>query len=273
MFSTVIAADNIQTHAPMTTDLAGSGGAVAIPSVFKIICPSKNKTGTGFLHKSGNIITAAHVIEGCAPSEIMIIGSKGLHVGANGKPNGIAKPVIDADLDLAFFTPVDKINTQALSISINDDHIIGAQVSTWGFPEGYNSSAPLLSSGYIAGVDQVPINKDKRVRRMVINAAFNLGNSGGPLLEIETGTVIGVVISKLAPLPPDIESALAVLKKDKRIIMFEKTYADGTKEKKSEAQLLEEVIQYLRSQTQLVIGHAVMTSDLKGFLKSNKIEP
>jgi hypothetical protein len=199
----------------------------------------------------------------------MIIDFKGLNLGAN----GITKPVIDVDLDLAFFAPLDKINTQALPISINDDHSIGAQVSTWGFPEGYSSFAPLLSSGYIAGIDQVPINKDKRVRRMVINAAFNSGNSGGPLLEIETRTVIGVVVSKLAPLPSEIESALAALKKDKTIMAFEKTYPDGTKEQKSEAQLLEEVIQYLRSQTQLVIGHAVMTSDLKGFLKSNKIEP
>jgi hypothetical protein len=203
----------------------------------------------------------------------MIIGSKGVHIGTNGKPNGITKPVIDVDLDLAFFAPLDKINTQALPISINDDHSIGAQVSTWGFPEGYSSPAPLLSSGYIAGVDQVPINKDKRVRRMVINAAFNSGNSGGPLLEIETGTVIGVVVSKLAPLPSEIESALAALKKDKTIMAFVKTRSDGTKESMSEAQLLEEVIQYLRSQTQLVIGHAVMTSDLRDFLMSNKIEP
>jgi len=271
--SNVFAEDYIRTQAPMTTDLAGSGGSVALTSVFRIVCPSKNKSGTGFLHKSGNIITAAHVVDGCAPSEIMIISYKGLHVGANGKSNGINKPVIDANLDLAFFAPVDKINTQALPISISDDQTIGAQVSTWGFPAGYNSLAPLLCSGYIAGIDQVQITKEKTIKRMVINAAFNSGNSGGPLLNIENGTVIGVVVSKIAPLPSDIESALAALKKDKTIIAFEKTNPDGTKEKMSEAQVLEYVIQFLRSQTQLVIGHAVITSDLKDFLKSNKIEP
>jgi S1-C subfamily serine protease len=270
--TTVIAEDSLRTQAPMTTDLAGSGGMVAIPSVFRIVCPSKKKSGTGFLHKSGNIITAAHVVDGCTPSEIMIVGIKGLHIGANGKSNGITKPVIDADLDLAFFAPMDKISTQALPISINDDHTIGAQVSTWGFPEGYNSLAPLLSSGYIAGIDQVQINKEKRIKRLVINAAFNSGNSGGPLLSIENGMVIGVVVSKVAPLPHEIESALAALKKDNGINSFERTNPDGTKERMSEAQVLEYVIQYLRSQTQLVIGHAVMTSDLKDFLKSNKIE-
>jgi S1-C subfamily serine protease len=146
-------------------------------------------------------------------------------------------------------------------------------VSTWGYPDGYHGFAPLLSSGYLAGVDRVNVSNQKSVARLVINAAFNLGNSGGPLLEIEKGTVIGVVSSKVAPLPPDIESALAALKSDRTIMSFEKTMPDGTKEKKSSSELLEEVLQYMRSQTQLVIGHAVLPSDLKAFLKSNGVDP
>jgi hypothetical protein len=35
----------------------------------------------------------------------------------------------------------------------------------------------------------------------------------------------------------------------------------------------EEVLQYLRGQTQLVIGYAVMIGDNKKFLRSNEIEP
>ena len=55
--------------------------------------------------------------------------------------------------------------------------------------------------------------------------------------------------------------------------MFTKNKEDGTKEEISEAQVTEEILQYLRSQTQLVIGHAVLTTDLMAFLKANKVDP
>ncbi len=262
----VLAENRIPTGVPMTTDLAGRSGAVAVQALFRVLCSSKNKGGTGFLHKSGKVITAAHVVEGCAPTDLAL-------VGASGQRLTVANIVTDAALDLALLSPSKAIDAPALPLSTTDEFSIGAQVSTWGYPDGYYGLAPLLSSGYLAGVDRVKVSGEKSVPRLVINAAFNLGNSGGPLLEIEKGTVIGVVSSKVVPLPPDIESALAALKMDKSIMAFEKTSPDGTKEKKSISQLLEEVLQYMRSQTQLVIGHAVMPSDLKAFLKSNGIDP
>lgn len=264
--SDVLAENRIPTAAPMTTDLAGRSGAVAMQSLFRVLYVTKNKGGTGFLHKSGKVITAAHVVDGCGPTDISV-------VGVNGQQMTVANMVTDALLDLALLSLSKAVNAPALPLSATDEFSIGAQVSTWGYPDGYYGLAPLLSSGYLAGVDRVKVSGEKTVPRLVINAAFNLGNSGGPLLEIEKGTVIGVVSSKVAPLPPEIESALAALKTDKSIIAFEKTKPDGTKEKMSGSQVLEEVLQYLRSQTQLVIGHAVMPSDLKAFLKSNGIDP
>lgn len=264
--SDVVAEDRIPTGAPMTTDLAGRSGSVAVQSLFRILCPSKNKSGTGFLHKSGKVITAAHVVDGCGPTDIVV-------VGASGQKMTVANMATDTVLDLALLSLSKAVNAPALSLSTTDGFSIGAQVSTWGYPNGYYGLAPLLSSGYLAGVDRIKVSGEKTVPRLVINAAFNLGNSGGPLLEIENGKVIGVVSSKVAPLPLEIESALAALKSDKSIIAFEKTKPDGTKEKMSGSQVLEEVLQYLRSQTQLVIGHAVMLSDLKAFLKSKGIDP
>ncbi|MCX5834740.1 MAG: trypsin-like peptidase domain-containing protein [Deltaproteobacteria bacterium] len=147
------------------------------------------------------------------------------------------------------------------------------QVSTWGYPAGYNGLAPLLSSGYLSGTDNIPGPSGKPVTRLVVNAAFNSGNSGGPLVEIDGNRVIGVVASKLAPLPPYIEKALKALKEAKYGLMFTKTKEDGTKEGVSEAQVTEEILQYLRSQTQLVIGHAVLVKDLRSFLKANGLDP
>jgi Trypsin-like peptidase domain len=258
--------DRIPIASPMTTDLAGKSGNVAIPSVLRVLCPSKHRSGTGFLHKSGKFITAGHVVAGCTTEEMLV-------VSLNGKLIHVSDFKIDEDLDLALLTLVEKLNVSTLSICQNDEISIGAQVSTWGFPSGYNGMVSLLSSGYISGIDHIKTKNKKMVRRLVVNAAFNRGNSGGPLIEIENGTVIGVVSSKLAPLPQYIEGALKALKKTKYGMMYEKTLRDGSKEKVSEAQVLEEILQYLRSQTQLVIGYAVLQEDLKTFLKLHGIEP
>jgi serine protease Do len=254
--------EQIPTSAPMTTDLAGRSGNVAIPSIFRVIIPRLNRGGTGFLHKSGNVVTAAHVVASCSPNDIKVIDFRG-------QTYVIDKVIIDENIDLSLLKLKEKINIPALEISPNENFAIGLQVSTWGYPEGYRGLAPLLMSGYLSGSEV----DDKGIPRWVVNAAINNGNSGGPLLEIEKGKVIGVVFGKLAPLPQYIESALRASKDQRSGFVFAKTYPDGKKEEISEAQVIEEVLQYLRSQTQLVIGYGVMIGDLKKFLRSNNIDP
>ncbi len=172
--------DQIPTSAPMSTDLAGSSGNVAIPSVFRIIIPRLNKAGTGFLHKSRNVVTAAHVVASCSPNDIKLIDFRGQTYVAD-------KVIVDENIDLSLIKLKEKTNIPALEISPNESFPIGLQVSTWGYPEGYRGSAPLLMSGYLSGIEA----DDKRIPRWVVNAAINNGNSGGPLLEIEKGKVIG----------------------------------------------------------------------------------
>jgi S1-C subfamily serine protease len=264
---TVSSADNqIPVAAPMTSNLAGHSAEIAVPSVFRIICPTKQRGGTGFLHKSGKVITAAHVVSECETADITILG-------VSGKKVHITNIVSDDDLDLALLTPSEKLSGISLPIATNDKFHIGVQVSTWGFPAGYKGLRPLLSSGYLSGIDNQRSSSGKLIPRWVVNAAFNGGNSGGPLLELENGTVIGVVSSKLAPIPPHIVKALEALKSSKGITQFIRTYPDGTQEKVSTGNVVEEVLQYLRSQTQLVIGYAVFASDLRNFLKAHAAEP
>jgi len=264
--SAYAANNQIPTAAPMTTDLAGGSGATAFPSVFRVQCPAKQSSGTGFLHKSGKVITVSHVVSGCSAQDIVLLG-------VQGQPIKVTNVVVDTVIDLALLTPAQDIKAPTLTISESDRHIIGSQVSTWGYPAGYTGLAPLLSSGYLSGTDNLPGPSGKPVTRIVVNAAFNSGNSGGPLVEIDSNRVIGVVASKLAPLPAYIEKALKALKEAKYGLMFTKTKEDGTKEQVSEAQVIEEILQYLRSQTQLVIGHAVLVRDLRSFLKANSIDP
>jgi S1-C subfamily serine protease len=156
---------------------------------------AQNSAGTGFLHKSKKIITAAHVVTGC--TDPIIVTSNNQII--KGKVDDI-----DPNVDLALIETAVEINAPALALSpVSESDIkIGRQVSTWGFPGGYSGLPPMLSVGYLSGV-QANTTPGGQVRRQwVVNAAFNRGNSGGPLLLTETGEVIGVVDSKLAPFGP-----------------------------------------------------------------------
>lgn len=259
---------------PIDTDSAGKNGVVAIQSVVRVLCRKEDTGGTGFLHKSGKIITANHVVEKCSQVSIVLNTGKELDASVGSK---------DVDLDLALVVPSSPLGAPSLPISSRTftNLSIGAQVSTWGFPGGYSGLAPLVSAGYLAGLDVarrpngeiIKTTNDKVVQQWVVNAAFNRGNSGGPLLQIETGEVIGVVASKLAPISPFAMMALEALQKQSSGFSYEATRPDGSKFKFSEGQVVATVLEELRNQVQLVIGKAVLSDDVRNFLRSQRLEP
>ncbi len=254
---------NIAVSAPIDTQSAGKNGDVAEYSVFRILCRSQHTMGTGFLHKSGNVITAAHVVKNCPEPELLL----------GDRPSSSSRVIAaDSDLDIAIIAPTFPIEAKALSLSTKTDLKIGTQVSTWGFPWGYNGSKPMLSVGYVSGIQGVKVGQ-RLVAQWVINAAFNSGNSGGPLLEIETGEVIGIVSSKVAPLSDSVKVALEALSNDKSGFQYDATYPDGSKKTISEAQVIAVVLEELRNQVQIVIGNAVRIEDLRSFLILHKIAP
>jgi hypothetical protein len=258
--------DSLDISAPITTESSGQQAKLASQSVMRVICKATNMGGTGFLHKSGKIITAAHVVTGCPETDIVI-------VTPSNKKLSVKSLKSDAQLDLALITPSDKIAGNALAISQKTEIPTGTPVVTWGFPAGYNGLIPLLTVGYLAGIDRLQTEAGLTPRRWVINAAFNGGNSGGPVLSQEDGSVIGVVSSKLAPIPPYIESALSALANQKSGFTYTRTLASGKTETISEGQVVADVLTYLRSQTQLVLGHAVTSKDLLIFLKKAGVVP
>ncbi len=99
-----------------------------------------------------------------------------------------------------------------------------------------------------------------------------MATSGGPLIDVESGHVIGVVSSKLAPIPEHIEKGLNKLKEIDIGVTFEVVYQDGKKGKISQSQLLEMILQYMRSQTQLVVGRAVSPEQLIDFINKHGLE-
>lgn len=240
-------------------DYAGRGGPEAATSVVRVGCAKGS--GTGFVHKSGVVITAAHLARDCGDSFVVVTA---------GRESVSAKTLKRDDLlDLAILSTEKPLhNVRSLLLSTNTTFPIGSRVSTWGYPTGYISPMPLLSFGYLAGVDQV-----NSPPQWIVNGAFNLGNSGGPVISIEDGSVIGVVSSKLAPFPPGLEASLKALSRNRDNLKYKRQRSDGTSEELSEGQVVAEVLDYLRKQIQLVVGYAVSVKELRKFLEDNGIEP
>jgi hypothetical protein len=259
-------ATTLPVAAPLTTESAGSLAGQARVAVARVICRSTALGGTGFLHKSGRIITAAHVVAQCPQAELRIVTAQGNEVSVSSVRS-------DQLLDLALLQPASSLSGTAYKIAATSSPKLGSFVVTWGYPGGYTGADPLLSAGYFAGTQEFRTPSGSTVQRWVVNAAFNGGNSGGPLISVEDAAVIGVVSSKLAPLPPHIGRILEHLSREQSGFTYEATMPDGRKTSVSQAQLLAEVLMYLRSQVQLVIGYAATTSDLQTFLKSNGLEP
>jgi hypothetical protein len=249
-------------------EIAGRNGKTAGESVLRILCGSEHR-GTGFLHKSGLVVTAAHVVEDCVGRlMIQLQGSKPV--------TAVAKAVDPAlDLALVALSVPFKASTLTLASEAALGQLdIGAQVATWGFPAGYPGSRPLLSVGYLSGATRWRTTGEASVPVFVVNAAFNGGNSGGPLLDTRNGNVIGVVSAKLAVVPPFIEQGLKALAAQKSgLFTYTAELSDGTKRVLTETQLVAEVLHYLRTQVQLVIGYAIRTTEVRAFLAANKVDP
>lgn len=254
----------IPVAAPIDSDSAGKGGVAALQSVFRVISRDLGSSGTGFLHKSGLVLTAEHVVRATAAPLIVF---------SNGGALETEILSADPDTDLAILKPKSPIRGTALPISTKNDLAVGAQVSTWGFPGGYNGALPMLSVGYLSGMTGFKKPSGKVVQQWVVNAAFNSGNSGGPLLHIETGEVIGVVSSKLAPISPTAQSALSALQNQRSGFMYSATTGDGKHIQVSEGQIVALILNELRQQVQLVIGMAALLSDLKSFLRAAQVDP
>jgi S1-C subfamily serine protease len=253
----------ISIGAPLQTDSAGETAEVAQQGVTRVICRTTSFGGTGFLHKSGVVITAAHVIAGCTLPDLVIVTASGLQIG-------VASASADDVKDIAILRPTLTVPGSPLTIASVSEPRLGTQVITWGYPGGYDGPYPLLSVGYFAGVQDFNVWGDRKIRRWVINAAFNGGNSGGPLLSVENGQVIGLVTSKLAPLPKVIAAIIENLKNDKAGV-YSGTIING--QSVSQAQLAGYVLEYLRTQVQLVIGYCVTAKDLNDFLKAQDVTP
>lgn len=258
--------DNATIATQWLLDAVGDSGKAAVEAVYMIYSPKTKSKGSGFLLANGIIITNEHVVRECQPGEVFARSSRNVQVP-------IKQLIIDNSRDLAALVPNQSLNG---GLKLGDDQGIqvGQLVLTYGYPLGYDGPAPLLSVGYLSGFQpyKPDPNSNRVVRHLVVNGAFNAGNSGGPLFLHNSKSVIGVVVNKaLPPFTPFVQAAINAFASNQSGIVYNGTDDQGKPMSMVESQVLAEVVKSLREMSQVMIGEAISVAELKAFLTDNNL--
>jgi serine protease Do len=144
-------------------------------------------TGTGFFYDSdGYIITNNHVVENAR--RITVHLSDGSEIEAE-----VVGLDPSADIAVIKIDPAG-LNVEAVDLGTSDGLKVGQFAIAIGSARGQTGS---ISYGHISGLGRESLNLPQTLRFqnfIQTDAAINLGNSGGPLLNID-GEVIGVNVA------------------------------------------------------------------------------
>jgi S1-C subfamily serine protease len=244
-------------------DAAGPTQRSAIKSVFLLVCPKTDKKGTAFLLKSGTMVTDNHVVEGCDTADLWAISPMGAKIK-------FVKMITDENRDLALLRPANRLEGGFALASDLSPHV-GTAVTTWGFPLIYNGPAPLLIVGTVAGYNDAHVGA-AIVKHIVVNGAFNPGNSGGPLLVASDNKVVGIVVWKMRLLPDWVQKLITGFSGPSAAVccVATETMPDGTKRGISSEEASGLVLQQFYNTVQVMIGEATSVSELKLFLKDKE---
>ncbi|AWF80362.1 hypothetical protein BTJ40_05805 [Microbulbifer sp. A4B17] len=256
--------NDIPISTQWTLDAVGEIGRSSVNSVYMIVCPATGSKGSGFLLDNGLIVTNEHVVRGCIESQIIA-------VSAFGEQIRVSQFWIDADRDLAILRP-SIAQPGGLAIARDVSLNVGESVTTWGYPLGYNGPAPLLSVGYLAGFASHKTTNGIK-KHLIVNGAFNSGNSGGALFRASDNKIIGIVVSKHAPISHYHQSAIDALEQNSSGVMFNATGSNGETKSFVESQIVAELLVHMRSLTQVMIGEAVSAEELLSMLDEIDLTP
>jgi hypothetical protein len=261
---------SVQTQ--LLLDAAGPKQREAIKNIYLIVCPLSGpaggySAGTGFLLDTGVVVTNAHVVKECTYSNLYAITPDNQRMQ-------FRRIVKDSGRDLAALLPT-RLLSAGLKLSNGPDPLPGAEVSTWGYPFLYNDTTPLLSVGHVAGY-RMDESNGTPTKHIVVNAAFNHGNSGGPLLLAQENSVIGVVVMTFHFYPPYVRQTIDEMSRsaDGWFHSMKIRNADGTTKEVgySEAQMAAIILDEFYQKTQIMIGEAISASEVNAMLKEHTQE-
>jgi len=258
--------EGVPVDTQWTLDAAGGVQRNAIQSVLLLVCTKTNMKGTGFLISGGKIVTAAHVVTGCEARDVR--GTTPLNHAVE-----FSVPIVrDERLDLAVLIPTVALQG-GLELGTDTNIPLGKAVTTWGFPLIYNGPAPLLSVGYVSGYYGAQI-EGQTFKHMVVNGAFNPGNSGGPVLVAGDNKIVGVVIWKSIAFSGQVQEAIKGFHNARLATggTFSERQPDGSYKGITDQEVIARVLEEFYEKVQVDIGEAVSVSELRKFLKSHERE-
>ena len=132
-------------------------------------------------------------------------------------------------------------------------------------------------AGYLLDTRPLPDGGPRThpVEHLIVNGAFNPGNSGGPLIDRATGRVIGIVVEKWTLFSPNVESALNGLKRPRTIIISDPipiTYPNGEVRGVPQEEATRVALEEIYQQSQVMVGEAISISELNAFIKDKQQE-
>jgi len=141
--------------------------------------------GTGFeIDKKGDIMTAEHVVDGATSIKVTFQDGSTASATVVGKPDKTTDTaVIHVDKPASDLHPLTLGNSSA----VEPGQTVVAIGSPFGLPE-------TMTAGIVSAVDRTitAMNGFEITGAIQTDAAINHGNSGGPLIDTATNTVIGV---------------------------------------------------------------------------------
>ena len=145
---------------------------------------SAPSSGTAFfVDNSGHIITNYHVVESCNDKSKIYYNNKKIDVKLIAKDKQLDLALLKADVKNKYFIKITNKSIRKLQ------PIIAA-----GYPFGKHLSDDLkFTSGIISSLKGYEDNTSQ----MQIDAALNPGNSGGPIVDQQSGHLVGVAVSIL----------------------------------------------------------------------------
>src|SRR6266446_2242958 len=269
-------APKIPVSTQLTLDASAPVQRPAINSVLLMYCKKTQTKGTGFALSDGTVVTAAHVLCGCKEEDIVARTTQDRIIA-------FSKLVRDEDRDIAAMRPSEPLHG-GLELAPDSTTEIAERVNTWGFPLIYNGPAPLISVGYVSGYYEVhpqvnacdvpETDQNLKVVHVVVNAAFNPGNSGGPLFVFGQNKVVGLVLWKKVAFSDNVRVAVECFSNTRNAIggTFSETMPDGTTRGISDQRMIGLVLGEFYNRVQVDIGEAVAVSEVRRFLKKHTSE-
>lgn len=158
-------------------------------SVAVVVMPGEGH-GSGFVAAPGLLVTNHHVIEDAVIRDLEITFPD--NVGLGGKRHHVELVHLSPQDDLAFLA-IDA-DVSPLEIKAEFSHVNGQRVVAVGSPG--SGGGPTLENLTTDGRLGPEVTFEDEGTRWALSMAVNGGNSGGPLLDAQTGAVLGVIAAK-----------------------------------------------------------------------------